>query len=282
MSSLVTGPSPLTGTLAAQLADARLSVLGSATTELFAAASKAELLRLTEVSKLVEHKSALLAAMLPVIEVSRPVEFATQAWESVTNITTVLEDARLARLQMTSRGTSGAIAAGLILTEPDEETVERQRAELSTTRGPAEASTLLRARLVDVHPDLLNRLDGAWERITGGGSDAASQAANSLMEAVDWTLRLLSPDEEVLAWHAAEGRDTKELHDGRPTRTLRIRYAVRLHPEKRKATELYVKSVQEMVTVIQSPKHSIETRSVEALAPIALTVEGLLYFLIVD
>jgi hypothetical protein len=36
---------------------------------------------------------------------------------------------------------------------------------------------------------------------------AASQAAHSLVELIDWALRLGAPNEEVLLWHAREGRD---------------------------------------------------------------------------
>lgn len=281
LSSIVTGHSLLAGTLAAQLADARVVQL-SGLSNAIAATSREQLVGLSQVSKLVERQSAVLAAFRPAIAIARPIVFATQAWESVTDITKLLDDRQLPRLQMTSRGTTGAIEAGLLLSEPDEETLERRRAEFSATRGPAEASMLLRTRLTEVHPDLLTRLDGAWERIHCGGADAASQAANSLMEALDWTLRLLSPDDHVLAWHADEGRPEKELHNGKPTRTLRARYAVRLQPEKQRAAELYIKSVQEFVTVIQSSKHSVETRSADTLASVALIVEGVLYFLIVD
>lgn len=79
------------------------------------------------------------------------------------------------------------------------------------------------------------------------------------MEAVEWTLRLLSPDDKVLAWHKAKGRHTSELHNGRATRALRIRYAVRSNPEKRTAANSYVSCIQQLVNVIQSPKHSVET-----------------------
>jgi Predicted pPIWI-associating nuclease len=248
----------------------------------FIANHKTELLRITDLSRVVERNSAALIALRPELRVIRPVAFATQAWRTVIDITPRVDDLHLGHLRMTARGTAGAVEAGILLSEPVNAAVERVRAENSAARGPIEASTDLRLRLVQVHPDLQNRLDGAWERINNGGADAASQAANSLMEVVDWTLRLLAPDNEVLEWHTAQARSETELHQGKPTRTVRIRYVARDHPEKLRAVELYVKSIQELVKVIQSPKHAVETRAVEALGPIALTVEGLLYFLVAE
>jgi Predicted pPIWI-associating nuclease len=160
--------------------------------------------------------------------------------------------------------------------------LEEVRSEASAAIGPAVANVELRDRLDALHPDLRNRLDGAWERIHGGGADAAGQAANSLIEVIDWTLRTVAPDGAVLTWHAAEQRPEGELHNGKPTRPLRVRYAVRSHPEKAGAIELYARTTSSLVSVIQDPKHAIETRAVEALAPVALTVEGLLYYLVVD
>jgi hypothetical protein len=93
---------------------------------------------------------------------------------------------------------------------------------------------------------------------------------------------LLTPDVEVLACHAAGCRSDEELNAGRPTRTLRLRYVVRGHPEKNSSLNLYVKAVQELVGAIQSPKHALASSSERTLAPVALTVEGLLHFLLVD
>lgn len=99
---------------------------------------------------------------------------------------------------------------------------------------------------------------------------------------MDWTLRLLAPDADVLAWHAAERRPAKELHGGRPTRTLRLRYAVRDQPEKNSTLDLYLRSVQGLGETIQGVKHGLGRQSHRALTRVALTIEGLLYFLLVE
>ncbi len=277
-----TGPSLVAATLAAQVADARLASLAMITSPAFKALHENQFSQLSQIARFVERQNVTLAAIRPALEISRPVVFATQAWRSVVDAARPDFEVDLARLRMTARGTGGAVEAGILLSERDNSKLVELQAEARASIGPAQASVELRVRLDEIHPDLGNHLDGAWERIQGGGADAAGQAANSLMEVIDWTLRLLAPDDDVLAWHAAEKRPTNDLHNGKPTRSLRVRYAVRNHPEKRRAVGLYVKSIGELVSVIQSPKHSVETRAGEALAHVALVVEGLLHYLLVD
>lgn len=282
LAQLSTGSSLVSGTFAAQLAGARFESLTSLASPAFKALHEGLFADLSRTSRFVEQQTALLAAMRPQVEIARSVSFANRAWEHVVGSSRPNLDVSLNHLRMVGRGTAGAIEAGVLLTEPDDIVVERFRAEADHEIGPSVASDALRDRLALLHPDLPNRLQGAWERIHEGGADAASQAANSLMEAIDWTLRTLAPDDEVLAWHAAENLSTAELHQGKPTRPLRIRYAVRLSSEKRRALTLYLRTIEELIPVIQSPKHAIDTRAAEALASTAMTVEGFLYYLVVD
>jgi hypothetical protein len=224
IAQISTGPSLFAGTLAAQLADARLALLTSITLPDFRALHDAAFQQLSLTSRFVEQQSAALAAMSPQLEVARSVSNANRAWERVIKMSRPNVEISLAHVRMTGRGTAGVVEAGVLLTERDDLLVERFRAEASVAIGPAGEYEDLRVGLAAVHPDLPNRIDGAWERIRGGGADAAGQAANSLMEAVDWTLRLLAPDDDVLAWHASENRPDSELHMGKPTRPLRLRY----------------------------------------------------------
>jgi hypothetical protein len=277
-----TGPSLVSASLSAQLGNARLTDFTSITSPAFKAAHQSAFVQLSEASRFVERQSIALAAMRPEVEVAQSAALATQAWERVVQRVRPDLTIHLAHLRMTARGTAAAVEAGVLLTEPDEVVVERLQAESAVVVGPAAASEELRNELDAVHPDLRRRLDGAWERIREGGADAAGQAANSLMEAIDWTLRSVAPDADVLTWHAREGRPAGELHNEKPTRTLRVRYAVRGSPGKASAIDLYVRTASLLASEIQSHKHSIETRAVKALAPIAMTVEGLLYYLVVD
>jgi hypothetical protein len=269
-----TGNLMLTANLAAELASARVRLWESFSPQMAV---------VRELARMVEHRTALLTSLRPLPEVSISVALANRAWQDVVRVTPQEATARhVNRLEVVGRGTGWAIQAGVSLAERGEVTVVSMEADASVVLGPAAASAELRVRLSQLHPTLAARLDGAWERIRQGGAHAASQAAHSLMETIDWTLRLLAPDAETLAWHAAEKRAGSELHDGRPTRTLRVRFAVRNQPEKNSGLDLYLKATGELVGVIQNPKHALVANHERTLAPVALTVEGLLLFLLAD
>jgi hypothetical protein len=128
-----------------------------------------------------------------------------------------------------------------------------------------------RARLMVLGPDLIDRLDGARERVGRPGPDAASQAAHSLVEFIDWTLRRAAPDEEVLAWHTDTGRPSDELNrSGRAIRALKIRYIMRDRADEAESAEMQVRGVTEIMNYLQKKKHAQgdkELRAVERLIP---------------
>lgn len=140
----------------------------------------------------------------------------------------------------------------------------------------------IRSALGSLHPQLVNRLDGAWERLSATGPDAASQAAHSVQELIDWTLRLAAPDPDVLAWHKANSRSSDELHDDKPTRSLRVKYVIRNRPEQSKAARYYTRSLGDVVGILQEAKHGVEGGSVPLVGNLLLTVEGFLGFLLVE
>jgi hypothetical protein len=135
----------------------------------------------------------------------------------------------------------------------------------------------LREMLRELDPALPAKLDGAWERVSRPGPDAAAQAANSLMELVDWTLRLAAPDEDVLAWVRQEGKDD-ELHEGKPTRVVRLKYLVRKRPGEANIARLYQRALSDLATEVQSVKHSVGGKELDAVMSLVPTVEGLLFF----
>jgi hypothetical protein len=281
------GESMITSTLAAKWASLHVGdLLGDIDVGSFDAVGSvlaAQVAVIPTIAHFVEHHNALLAQLAPSIDVAKSVTFATRAWQDVVRVTPEDTGGRyLTRFDIAGRATGWAVHTGILLTEEDEAGLEQMEAEAVVFLGPGVASAELRLRLSQINPALCDKLDGAWERIASGGSDAASQASNSLTELVDWTLRLLAPDADVLAWHAAEHRPAKELHEGRPTRTLRLRYAVRNQPEKNSTLDLYLRSVQGLGETIQGVKHSLARQSHRALTPMAMTIEGLLHFLLVD
>ncbi|MEY2470775.1 MAG: hypothetical protein QOK28_104 [Actinomycetota bacterium] len=279
------GPSMLSASLASQMAGVRVSSLvkdiklnAFARPELFAPQLKS--IALT--ASFVEDQNRALAALRPEIRIVRAAVFASESWNDLVRVSSPTPSAALlSRLEVGGRGTGWTLNAGMTLAVSAEEQRRSLQVQAEATLGPAEASAELRLRLHEVHPSLCERLDGAWERITAGGKDAASQAANSLIETVDWTLRTLAPDPEVLRWHASEARPAKELHEGKPTRALRLRFAVRDQPDKSKALDLYLKALTALVSAVQSPKHAIDLQAPKALVPVALSVEGLLHLLVV-
>lgn len=281
------GNSMITGDLAAQWANLRVGhILDHVDVAQFAAvqaslSAQIELIR--SAAHLVETHNGLLTGLRPPIEVARPAVLATRAWQDVVRLTPPIDSSPyLPRLDIAGRATGWAVHAGVVLTEQDDDELDRIEAEVATSLGSRSASNELRVRLAEIDRRLAEKLDGAWERITEGGADSTSQAANSLMELVDWTLRFLAPNDAVLSWHAAESRPAKELHEGRPTRLLRVRYAVRQYPEKNSSLNLYLKAVQELTGTIQGAKHGLDRNSRKALVPVAMVIEGLLHFLLID
>jgi len=283
LSRLALGDSMISANLDAKWASIQVHQLTDAIMPALQALTRDQIRIVTQISSLLEHHNALLAGLRPAIEVARPVVLATRAWQDAVRVAPRDQTGRyLERLTIAGRGTGWAVQAGVALTEKDDARVAELEVEASVALGPAAASAELRMRLAAVDPSLCERLDGAWERIQLGGANASSQAAHSLMEAIDWTLRLSAPDDGALAWHAVENRSSKELNNGRPTRALRLRYVVRDHPEKNSTVNLYLKAIQELVGIIQGPKHELHPPSAKALTSVALTVEGLLHFILVD
>lgn len=185
------------------------------------------------------------------------------------------------RLLDAGRTTLGMSTTGLLLSRSEDEwrddPLDDQDDEL--IGGPAEARRRLRNELARLHPSLVNRLDGAWERVGRHGPDAASQAANSLVELIDWTLRSAAPDTEVLSWHLEGGRPTAELHEGRPTRPLRVRFIARNRPDA-VAAEMYAKGISGLVELLQGHKHGAGEQQLAAVARLLPTVEAHLCFLL--
>ena len=217
----------------------------------------------------------------PIIEVERSISVATRAWDDVLRRAPLQPSGDDAlRLFSTGRGTLGVLGAGQALMEGDEDPEGEDGAveELLSRDGLA---AQLRNRLAALHPELPSRLDGAWERVATSGPDAASQAAHSLMELVDWSLRIAAPTDEVLEWHRREGRPGEELNEGRPTRALRAKFILRDRPEDRTAARLYLRSLSDLIELVQSLKHELEPADPVAVARLIPTVEGLLIFLYV-
>jgi Predicted pPIWI-associating nuclease len=276
--SRLAGPSVLKYARSAQM-------LGSARfVEQFSAFNSAKIFaaqaRLADISRLISSQFSVLDGSIASAALRRATLFGVRGWESAATAFVKQPDAkRFLPLEAFGRGTVGVTSAvTALLPELDDiaTDVDDERALL----GPASFAEALRESLGSLDPRLPRRLDGAWERVSRRGPDAASQAAHSLMETIDWTLRLAAPTSTVLAWHAAEGRPDKELHNGKPTRPLRVEFLLRGRPGEAGAARLHLRALSNLVSVIESHKHSADEADIEAVARLIPTVEGLLIFVL--
>jgi hypothetical protein len=278
------GDSMITANLTALNAGARVLELA----ELMAPAAaltkqvSAQFTGIQQVAQLVERQNQQLIRLHPAWDIARPASLSTRAFEDVLRTAASAPTAAqyMERVDTAGHTTGWALSASMELTAPMVGTELETASE--TTLGPAGASSELRARLAAIDSDLPVKLDGAWERIDNGGTDAGRQAAHSLMEAVDWTLRLKAPEDAVLAWYEdqepkpSEGLDAKQ----RPTRALKLRYIVRENPNKGTALNMYRRAIGDLVGALQDPKHGSRTTDPRTLAAVAMTVEGFLLFVV--
>jgi hypothetical protein len=145
------------------------------------------------------------------------------------------------------------------------------------------AQGMIRTRIIGVLTELdvrlEARLDGAWERVSRGGPDAASQAANSLVELLDWALRFGAPDEEALEWHVTLGRAADELRNGKPTRALRARYLLKHRNPDGPVANLYIRQLCDTHRLLERIKHGQDSVDLRTMACLASTTEAILTFL---
>ena len=127
---------------------------------------------------------------------------------------------------------------------------------------------------------IVARWEGAWERVVRPGPDAASQAAHSLVELIDQSLRKAAPDQAVLEWHRAGSRSASELHNGRPTRGVRLRYLVRGREADVEGAEIFIDCLLALTRLLQKKKHADGDNERLAVARLIPGIESILYFVL--
>jgi hypothetical protein len=236
--------------------------------------------RLADLSRLVSSQVSVLEGSIASAALRRVSLFGVRGWEGAATAFIAQPDAkRFLPLEAFGRGTLGVTSAVTALL-PELDDIATDLDDDQAFLGPVSFAEGLRKSLGSLDQRLPRRLDGAWERVSRRGPDAASQAAHSLMEAIDWTLRLAAPESAVLAWHAAEARPDKELHNGKPTRALRVEWLLRGRPGEADAARLHLRALDDLVRVIQAHKHSADEADIAVVARLILTVEGLLIFVL--
>ena len=138
------------------------------------------------------------------------------------------------------RTSTALTSANLLVNLRDEEEASEEAAALVTSAvldpweaGRIELAGELYAVLGGFDATVPTMLRGAWHDVTVRGPAAAETTAHLVVEAIDRTLRAVTPDPQVLVeWHVKNNRPAKELHNGGPTRGLRVRYLARELKEK--------------------------------------------------
>jgi hypothetical protein len=129
--------------------------------------------------------------------------------------------------------------------------------------------------LGSVHPRLAVKFKGMWHVVQSRGPDYASQAANSAVELIDHTLRTLAPEDDVIAWQELKGKYAKEVNpqNGRPHRSLRIRYIAERRAIRASSVDYIIKSVTGVLKDLQAIKHVGDDRMAPALSTALQGVE---------
>jgi hypothetical protein len=128
--------------------------------------------------------------------------------------------------------------------------------------------------------------DGAWDAVVHAGPDSASQAANSAIEALDWTLRLACEAAGgaagVEAWILEQPKPSQHRDDnGYPTRAAKIRYLLRESEYEADFVAAIANNLNALRGELQKLKHTHGVHGVDAVERLLPSVEAML-LLIVD
>lgn len=280
VSRLLTGPSTLTALTEAARISNRLADIGAArfiaTMPDFSRLSiGSDLIRLS--TRLSDATQVLAGATLP-WQLERATEVGTRAWRMlVGGLGDDSDHLALVRASFAGVDTVATASTAVLVSEDEDDTGDIELLG-PTLAVPVQLRAQLHGRLAALDPSLPRKLNGAWERVSTAGPDAVSQAAHSLQELVDWTLRLAAPDEDVLRWHATTNRPETEVHEGRPTRALRGKYLLRNRPQDQTPGRLYLRSLSDLTETLQHNKHGLEPVSEQVAGLLILTVESCLGF----
>jgi len=124
--------------------------------------------------------------------------------------------------------------------------------EADVAVAPAADTTIALVRGFDVK--LAVRVEGAFFALRSGSPDGVSQAAHSLQEAMDRTLRVAAPSEVAAAW--CQSNHPKSLTaDGRATRAGKVRYLAYAAGVTPEAAEPIIQLLDACTRICQKAKH---------------------------
>lgn len=130
----------------------------------------------------------------------------------------------------------------------------------------------LKKLLIKVNPELDRKREGAWECIFSENQDKYSQSANSMINLLDWTLRILAPDEDVKN-HLNIG-DEKII-----TKEMKLKYILRSNQDT-KMINFYINNLLDIHKFLNNAKHSLKYDEGGALESLFYIIEGIILFLL--
>ena len=123
--------------------------------------------------------------------------------------------------------------------------------------------------------------DGAWNAVARGGPDAVSQAANSAIELIDWTLRCRCDAADLEAWVATQPKPPDYGDgNGRPTRQAKILYLLRGRDFEAAFVAATAQNLIALHRELQKLKHTNGEHDVDAVARLLPSVEAILLLLV--
>ena len=210
-------------------------------------------------------------------QLQRPVAESTGLWTRVVIETTArpADDEQVGLLDSATQASAAISVAGVSTAQADADAADPVAAEaVLGVHGD------LLVRLGDIHEDLPAKWDGAWHAVGSAGPAAGSQAANSAIETLDWTMRQVAPDEAVL--EGLKDRGLKpELDTGKASRREKLEYLTQTHSMPRIAQD-YIGCTVRMIGVLQGSKHRIDDLGVDKARVLLIATQASLAFLLLD
>lgn len=240
--------------------------------------SAGELVRLSEALAKAVGAITIRGASPIALKLDAAIAPAVASWRTLAaSLPARPSQSQLKELEPVGRATFGLAASSAILVGEEAIVTGLGDWEIS----PSAMRDRMVARLEQISPRLVQRLEGAWETLRRGGPDAPSQGAHSVVELVDWLLRKTCDSKDVLAWLASEGARKDELDgQGRPTRTAKIRYLMRNRPLEAEVAVTHARSLRDIHGQLQKVKHVDEAQESAAVAKLIYAAESLLIFIV--
>ncbi|GIL29149.1 hypothetical protein [Actinocatenispora comari] len=197
---------------------------------------------------------------------------ATGGWIDALNVTD--HEPTIEALEQFGHATESVNTAAYLVRQRDTPTGTSRDAARGRREVQSRHGVQIEQFLAEVDQRVREHYDGIWDAMTHRGPAWPSAAAHHAVEVLDGTLRALAPHDAVLAWRggwpATTPRKAADLHEGRPTRALRVRYIAEQRGVPASTVDYLASSLRSSMLMLQGVKHAGDDTA-------ALTVETLVY-----